>query len=182
MQILGNLLISPPSVKTGFWHKTVIYVTEHHDEGTIGLVLNKRSSMSLVEFSKQLGMRIDLPGFVYIGGPVNPKSLSMLHSAEWECENTLRITDEFSLSSSSDMLHRLASHDTPDYYRLFMGMSGWAPNQLINEIAGVPPYKHETSWCLAKSDLNLVFGSDHNDQWCEVLDRSGQEFAQSVFA
>lgn len=182
MQIVGNLLIAPPSVKNGFWHKTVIYVTEHHAEGSIGLVLNKRSNLSIIEFSEQISIPIDLPGFIYVGGPVNPKSLSMLHSSEWSCSNTLRINQEFSLSSSSDMLRRLAADDTPDYYRLFMGMSGWAPDQLVGEIAGIPPWKHDTSWCLAKADLDLVFGSDNNDQWHESLDRSGQEFAQSILS
>ena len=180
MNLLGKLLIAPPAVKKGFWHKSVIFVTEDHHQGSIGLVLNKRSQMSLVEFSEQLNVSIDLPGFVYLGGPVNPKSLSVLHSPEWSCSNTLEINEQFSLSSSADMLARLAAHDTPNYYRVFMGMAGWAPNQLKNEISGIAPYKHENSWCLATPDYDAVFGNDSADQWCSSLDLSGQEFSQSI--
>lgn len=180
MDLLGKLLIAPPSVKTGFWHKSVIFVTEHDLHGSIGLVLNKRSNLSLVEFSEQLGINLDLPGFVYVGGPVNQKSLSVLHSPEWSCSNTLEINEQFSLSSSADMLPRLAARDTPEYYRVFMGMAGWAPSQLLQEISGTPPYKHENSWCLATPDYETVFGNDQSDQWCSSLDLSGQEFAQNI--
>lgn len=180
MDLIGNLLIAPPSVKGNFWYKTVVMVTEHHREGSLGLVLNKRSHMSLHEFGEQLGFNLDMPGFVYMGGPVNPKNLSFLHTNDWVCKNTMRINNQFSLSSADDILPRIAEGDTPERWRLFLGVAGWSPNQLLCEISGKPPFQHNTSWCTAKSDLNLVFGSDNKDQWCNALDRSGLEFAQSI--
>jgi putative transcriptional regulator len=182
MNIVGNLLIAPPAVKGNFWYKTVIMVTEHHSEGSVGLVLNKRSQMSIVEFGEQLGFDIDIPGFVYLGGPVNVKSLSFLHSNEWSSKNTMRINDEFSISSDDSILPRLAAGDLPEQWRIFVGMCGWADGQLKGEINGEHPWKRETSWCVARSDLDLVFGSDNKDQWCNALDRSGLEFAQNMLA
>ena len=76
MNLIGNLLIAPPAVKVNFWYKTVIMITEHHREGSVGLVLNKRSQMSIKDFGEQLNYDLNLPGFVYLGGPVNVKSLS----------------------------------------------------------------------------------------------------------
>jgi putative transcriptional regulator len=180
MELTGNLLIAPPAVKNNFWHKTVILVTEHHDQGSVGLVLNKRSEMSLPEFGHQLGVQMDLPGFVYVGGPVSPKNLTVLHSNEWTTGNTMRLNKHLSMSSSSDMIIRMAHGDVPEYYRVFLGLAGWGPGQLQNEIDGVAPWKHENSWLLAKSDTDIIFGNDHNDQWCNALDRSGLEFAQSL--
>lgn len=182
MDLIGNLLIAPPSVKGNFWYKTVLMVTEHHSSGSVGLVLNKRSQMSIVEFGEQLGFQLDLPGFVYLGGPVNVKSLSFLHTSEWVSKNTMQINDEFSLSSADDILPRLAMGDTPLRWRIFLGVAGWSPGQLVNEIKGAPPYHQNTSWCTANSDLDLVFGSDNKDQWCNALDRSGLEFAQTILA
>jgi putative transcriptional regulator len=182
MKITGNLLIAPPAVKGNFWYKTVIMITENHSEGSVGVVLNKRSQMSIIEFGEQLGFKLDLPGYVYLGGPVNVKSLSFLHSNEWTSKNTMRINDQFSLSSADDILPRLAMGDTPKQWRLFLGMCGWADGQLAGEIQGKHPWKHETSWCVARSSLDLVFGSDNKDQWCEALDRAGLEFAQRILA
>jgi putative transcriptional regulator len=182
MNLVGNLLIAPPSVKGNFWYKTVIMVTENHKDGSVGLVLNKRSQMSISEFGEQLGFELDIPGFVYLGGPVNVKSLSFLHSNDWVSKNTMRINDQFSLSSADDILPRLAMGDMPARWRIFVGMCGWAEGQLINEIKGQHPWKHENSWCIAKADHDLVFESDNKDQWCNALDRSGLEFAQKMLA
>jgi putative transcriptional regulator len=180
MNIIGNLLIAPPAVKGNFWYKTVVLITEHHNQGSVGLVLNKRSQMSVSEFGEQLGFQIDIPGFVYLGGPLNVKSLSFLHSNEWSSKNTMRINDEFSLSSADDILPRMAMGDRPEYWRLFLGMCGWANGQLAGEIKGSPPNRKETSWCLSSASQDLVFGSDNKDQWCNALDRSGLEFAQNL--
>jgi putative transcriptional regulator len=182
MNLVGNLLIAPPSVKGNFWHKSVVIVTEHYSHGSVGLVINKRSNLSIREFGEQLGYQIDVPGFVYQGGPVSPKNLSFLHSSEWVSKNTMRLSDTLSLSSADDILPRLADGDAPIYWRLFLGLCGWSPNQLISEIKGTPPWRHEHSWCLTTSSFDLVFGSDNKDQWCKALDQSGLEFAQNILS
>lgn len=180
MDIVGNLLIAPPAVKNTFWYKTVIMVTEHHGDGSVGIVLNKRSQMSIKEFGEQLNFDLDIPGFIYLGGPVNVKSLSFLHSNDWVSKNTMRINDEFSLSSADDILPRLAMGDKPKKWRIFLGMCGWSPGQLIGEITGTAPWQKETSWCTVSSSQDLVFESDNKDQWCNALDQSGLEFAQNI--
>jgi len=50
MELVGNILIAPPAVKQGFWNKTVILITEHTPQGTLGIVLNKASTMSVIDF------------------------------------------------------------------------------------------------------------------------------------
>ena len=178
----GKLLIAPPSIKSNFWYKTVIMITEHNDDGSMGLVLNKRSSMTIKEFSKQLGTVLDIPGYIYQGGPINLKSFSMIHTNEWECSNTMIIDDDFSVSSAEDILPRFCLGDMPRQWRMFLGVSGWAPGQLLDEIHGNPPRNHNLSWCMSTADLNLVFDTDGKDQWCNAIDRSGQEFAQKILA
>lgn len=182
MDLIGNLLIAPPAMKGNFWYKTVILISEHHGQGSVGIVLNKRSQMSINEFAGQLGFEIDLPGFIYLGGPLNVKSLSFLHTNEWVSKNTLRVNDQVSLSSADDILPRLAAGDAPERFRIFLGMCGWSPNQLTGEIKGEAPWHQATSWCTADSSLDLIFGSDNKDQWCTALDSSGQQFAQSILA
>ena len=180
MNLVGNLLIAPPSVKGNFWHKTVVIITEHHSQGSIGVVINKRSELTLEEFGNQIGIPLPIKGHIYLGGPVNTKSLSVLHSNEWASKNTLRINDEFSISSDDALLHRIASGDHPKQWRMFLGLCGWSPGQLIGEINGIPPWNKINSWCYCNSNPELVFESDQKDQWCNALDRSGLEFAQNI--
>jgi putative transcriptional regulator len=180
MNLIGTLLIAPPAVKNNFWTKSTILVTEHHPHGSCGLILNKRSDLTLQQFGAQLGFDLNIPGYLYAGGPVNGQSLSFLHTKDWTSKNTMHVNDVFSVSSADDILPRMAAGDTPIKYRLFLGMAGWSSGQLIGEIKGIPPWEHKNSWCLSKSDLGLVFDSDGADQWCHCLDRSGLEFAQSI--
>lgn len=182
MDLTGKLLIAPPAVKGNFWYKTAVFVTEHHNQGSVGLTLNKRSELTLSNFGEQLGFNLTMPGYVYMGGPVNVKSLSLLHTNDWACKNTMQINDQFSISSADDILPRLEQGDQPNCWRLFLGMCGWAQGQLEGEILGIPPWQPATSWLTSTANLDLVFGSDGKDQWCTCLDHSGLEFAQNILA
>lgn len=182
MNLTGNLLIAPPRVRGNFWQKAVIFVTEHHSRGAVGLVLNKRSQMSVKEFAEQNSVKLATTGFIYVGGPVNVKALTMLHSPDWACSNTMRIDENFSLSSSADILANLAMGNAPKQWRLFVGLCGWSHGQLENEIAGNPPYEHDNSWLVASSNSQLIFDLDKEDQWTESIEHSGYEFAQSLLA
>jgi putative transcriptional regulator len=182
MNLTGNLLIAPPRVRGNFWEKSTIFLTEHHDNGAVGLVLNKPSKMSISEFASQHNADIDVAGFIHVGGPVNVKALTMLHSPEWSCNNTMRINAEFSLSSSPDILSNLAMGNYPKYWRLFVGLCGWSKGQLENELAGDPPYNHNLSWLLATANHSIVFDHNSQTQWTESIELSGSEFTQSLLA
>ncbi len=41
----GTLLISKPLIGDGFFEQSVVYLTEHNDEGTLGFTLNKESNL-----------------------------------------------------------------------------------------------------------------------------------------
>ena len=182
MNLIGNLLIAPPSVSGTFWNKTVVLVTEHHAYGSIGMTLNKRSPMTVAELGDRIDMYLDVPGYVYHGGPIRPQSLSILHTNEWRCQNTMKINENFSLSSSEDMISKFSMGGLPRKWRMFAGMCGWAFQQLDNEINGIPPYKHNTSWCTAQSNLELVFDIDNKEQWEAALQQSADDFSKNILA
>lgn len=99
MNLSGKLLIAPPSVKGNFWSKTVILVTEHHEKGSMGIVLNKPSKMPIKEFAQNCNVECNIGGLMHVGGPVNVKALSILHSTDWKCANTMQINEHFAISS-----------------------------------------------------------------------------------
>ncbi len=182
MNLTGKLLIAPPGMRGNFWQKSVIFVTENHDKGSMGLVLNKRSKMPIREFATQCGVECNIPGFMYIGGPVNVKALTLVHSSEWSCSNTLHINNEFSISSSQDILERLASGDKPYRWKLVLGLCAWTAEQLENEIKGNNPYDHNLSWLLATPNHHLIFDLESTQLWTSAIEQSGLEFVQTVLA
>ncbi len=182
MSLVGKILTAPPNIKGNFWSKTVIFLTEDHDRGSVGFVLNKPTRMTIKEFSLQHGIESDVPGMLHVGGPVNVNALTVLHSSDWECSNTMRVTDEFSISSSGDLLLKFALGDRPKYYRMFAGLCAWSPNQLLSEIKGIPPYNQNLSWLTSSSSIKTVFGLDEKEQWTSSIEKCSIEFAQSIFA
>lgn len=180
--LVGSLLIAPPSIRGNFFQKTVILLTEHHHAGNVGIVLNKPSKVSLNDFSKQNNVILNMPGHIHIGGPVNVKALTMIHTNEWNCANTMKISDKFSISSSPEILTNMAMGNMPFKWRIFVGICGWTIGQLKNEIEGNPPYNHNQSWLTSSADLDIVFDFDNEDQWTESIERSSSEFSQKFFA
>jgi putative transcriptional regulator len=180
MNFTGQLLIAPPNLRGTFWQKSVVLITEHHGRGSMGLLLNRSSKNTIVDFTKQIGLECDISGYLYVGGPVNLKALTILHSSDWRCQNTLEIDNKFCLSSQPDLLQRLAMGDRPKYWRMFLGLCAWSPDQLEQEVTGRHPYNHENSWLLATPNYHSVFELDNTDQWTHSIECSSSEFVQKL--
>src|SRR5204862_4582148 len=71
------LLVASPALVDPNFARTVILITEHNDEGAMGIVLNRPSETSLGEVSPELaGIAGDGP--VFVGGPVQPDAVVLL--------------------------------------------------------------------------------------------------------
>jgi putative transcriptional regulator len=180
--LVGNLLIAPPALKGNFFQKTVVLLTEHHSRGSVGITLNKPSQMTVSEFAKQNNIMLNLPGFIHIGGPVNVKAFTMLHTTDWVCANTLKVTKEFAISSSPEILTNMAMGYVPKSWRLFVGLCGWGQGQLEKELDGTPPYERNLSWLTATANTEIIFDHQNQSQWTEAIELAGSEFAQKLLA
>ena len=74
----GRLLVATPPLEDPHFDRTVVFMLEHHDDGAIGVVINRPSIESLDE---PLDRWIDLqsaPSSVFSGGPVEENALIAL--------------------------------------------------------------------------------------------------------
>src|SRR5215471_11781174 len=85
----GQLLLDSGELAGSFFARTVVLICQHDSEGAFGLVLNRPAN-------KKLGEVIDaeLPEALrgqplYVGGPVQPTTLSYLHSDTDGTENEI---------------------------------------------------------------------------------------------
>src|SRR5262245_16595636 len=58
--------------------RTVVYMVEHHDEGALGLILNRPSTESLIDPLDGWVSAQSEPAQVFSGGPVEPDALIAL--------------------------------------------------------------------------------------------------------
>ena len=86
----GRLLISEPTLPDPNFSRTVVLLTEHNTEGSVGFVLNRRSDMNLNEIYDDFGTS-DVP--VYIGGPVGANRLFFIHTIGPELDHTIEVMD-----------------------------------------------------------------------------------------
>tara|TARA_B100000212_G_C27371979_1_gene532995 strand:+ start:280 stop:825 length:546 start_codon:yes stop_codon:yes gene_type:complete len=174
----GKLLVAKPhTMRDPYFQKSVIYVYEQQQEVVIGLILNKRSGMSLADVHKLRGAvgnsGVNAP--LYRGGPVSEQSLLLLHTAEWQSTNTIQATHGNAVTSDELMLEKLATNNLPSCWRLMSGMSTWTLPQLQNEV-----YRNK-SWLIIEPNQDIFYNYEGEEQWKASVDLASQRMMENLF-
>jgi putative AlgH/UPF0301 family transcriptional regulator len=175
MQIrAGSLLLAHPAHGEFNRSQQVVYVTESNTVNTLGLILNNRiSNMDLRQIMLEKGNDWRSDSTVYRGGDINPTALVMLHSDEWYSSNTMQVDGLFSISSDRTMVDKLEMGNTPDWYRLFVGMSAWQAEDLEFELKSKKP-----RWLLLTRPSQALIELADGNLWQNAV----SEYSQDVFA
>jgi putative AlgH/UPF0301 family transcriptional regulator len=163
----GSLLVAMPSLTDPTFAGAVVFVLDHSDTGTLGVVLGRPSQ---VEIRDVLPGWCDLavePGVFHVGGPCEADTalcLAVSRIPEPGPDSPLRRVagDVYLVDLDSDPADL---DDELDGLRVFAGYAGWSAGQLGEEIAEgawacVPGHPHDV--------LSEVSGPAF---WRAVLDR-----------
>lgn len=183
MSRAGKILIAHPNLtSTNPFYKSVILLYKDDAESTQGIILNKPSEFHITDFFRRRGLEIPMQKeTMRFGGPLKTQQVLMLHADGWYSSSTVPVTPGIALSSDDFMMQKIAMGDFPRYYRMFVGVSGWAPGQLNAEFKGKAPFKPENSWLIADADNDVVFDHDSQRQWDKAVQRSSQEMINNFF-
>ena len=161
----GAILIASPQLKNSHFHNAVVLILEHDQEGAVGIVLNRPSTIRCKQIAKQFKVNWKKQQeHLLIGGPVDTNSLWILHTDNCDFEHT-RLFEGVSFSRSAKTLIGLCSSEEEDV-RLFVGYAGWGAQQLEREIM-------EGSWWMSEADASLVFNTKVEDIWYDALGAMG---------
>lgn len=139
----GHLLVAMPMLKDPSFVKSVIYICSHSEDGAMGVVINRPTTMTYAElFAKVhltlLDRHIETTP-VFFGGPVQPERGFILHpyqvesqSQDWD--SSIVIQNNTALTTSKDILEAVANNAGPQKMLLSLGYAGWTPGQLEDEI------------------------------------------------
>ena len=158
------LLVAMPQVTDPFFHRSVVLLVHHEEEGSFGFILNRTTGITLQEILQ--GMEVDWQGqdeaVAHFGGPVQPQLGTILFAPEGvETEGATEVLPGLSLTQHIGDLVRLAEMP-PDHFRLFLGYAGWGSGQLIDEIL-------RNDWLTAPAQADLVFFADPDEVWAAAL-------------
>jgi putative transcriptional regulator len=165
----GQLLIASPSIHDPNFRRTVVYMTEHGDEGAMGLVLNRAAETTVGEAVPDLAWLADEDAVVHVGGPVSPQSVVVLAEFEEPEQSALIVDDDLGFVPA-EVEDTAALSETLGRRRVFAGHAGWGPGQLEAEM-------EEESWIVEPARREDVFTADPEELWSQVLRRKGHEYA-----
>jgi putative transcriptional regulator len=142
----GQFLIASPQLRDPNFYKTVVLIAEHGEHGAMGLVINRPSSVLVSHaLSKHFDV-CDQGELVFVGGPVEPLALFMLHSADDLAECEQPIVPGLYIGNSGEafeeVLRRGSAAMSDLDYRIFSGCAGWAQGQLEGEVSRGDWYLH----------------------------------------
>ncbi len=164
----GQLLIASPTLEDPNFERTVVLVTEHDDDGAMGLVLNRPAGTAVGEVAPELALLVDGEEPVYLGGPVAEEAVIVLAEFEDPAEAAAPVMGSLGFlaagSDEADISERLLRA------RVFAGYAGWGPGQLDEEVEA-------EAWILEPADPGDAFSADTTGLWGAVLARKGRDYA-----
>jgi len=163
-------LLATPQVADPFFHKSLVLLISHEEQGSGGFIVNRATDSRVSEVLKGMGIawKGQNDAKVHFGGPVQTHLGTILFDSE---EKNLPLGDGeepppasfrgVRLSRDSASLARVAQ-DPPFSFRLILGYAGWGPGQLVEEIL-------RNDWLIAPLDKTLLFVTRPEDAWASGI-------------
>lgn len=163
----GRLLISQPSLLDPLFKRTVIYLVEHDENGSMGFVINRQLNINT---SDLIGDFPDIPLNISVGGPVSADLISYIHTLGDIIPNSFDLGNGLYMNGDIEAVKGLAQTGrlTRSNFRLFIGYAGWGPGQLEKEL-------EQSSWVVAGFDPFQVVKGTY-DSWYFAVQQLGKRF------
>ena len=165
----GRLLISEPFLDDPQFRRTVVLLTDYTDEGSVGFVLNRLLAITTSELIPNL-LEHNFP--LFYGGPVERDTLHFIHKVGTLITGAQEIADGIFWGGDIDMVNDLLKRKiaSPDEFRFFVGYSGWAADQLTDEIA-------DKAWWVTDVNPEIIFDDDLENMWKRIVGSLGKDYA-----
>ena len=160
----GVLLVAHPNLTDPNFQRTVVLICEHGAQGTMGVILNRPTSVRLSEALPNVAVLKGTSYVLFAGGPVQPEGLLMLFRVVDAPDRLREVLANVYLGLSRDVLERVITKPNPtETFRAYAGYAGWAPGQLEFEMA-------MGSWALIEADPSSIFDKAPETLWEEMTE------------
>ncbi|MBM3420401.1 MAG: YqgE/AlgH family protein [Bacteroidetes bacterium] len=157
----GRILISEPFLADTFFNRSVVYLVDHSDEGSVGFIINKSLD---IRIEKTIEGLESLSDTISMGGPVASNTLHYLHTLGDLIPGSFWVRDNIFWGGDLDEIRKLSATGSirKNQIRFFLGYSGWSQGQLQKELT-------ENSWVIARVKPETIMKSRGEDSWREIL-------------
>jgi putative transcriptional regulator len=166
--LAGQLLLASPSLLDPNFARTVVLIGVHSEEGAMGVVLNRPSTLTIGEAAPVLGEAVGDDEPVFVGGPVQPGSIVFLGEFLDPSPAGLLVLGRIGFPAPEASIEELL--EATARRRVFAGYAGWGRGQLEQEVAG-------GDWIAHNAIPEDVFSETPEGLWGSVLTRKGGSYA-----
>lgn len=160
--LTNHFLIALPTLQDPNFSRTVTYICEHTSEGTMGLIINRPSTLRLTDILHHMAIEettdtpVDMR--IFIGGPVQEDRGFLLHSPAKRWDSTLLIGDDLAVTTSQDLVKAIARNEGPEKVFFALGYAGWGPGQLEQEL-------QQDAWLFGPASKDIIFHTPIEERW-----------------
>lgn len=158
------LLVATPGMHDVTFDRTVIFLLEHDESSSMGLVLNRPSDMLVSDAIPQLDA-VSGPERLYVGGPVEQGTALVLAEPVDPASPDMYFMHEG--IGLLDLGEEGTTESQLERVRAFSGYAGWGPRQLEAEL-------RHGSWILARCQPSDLWDNDYQQLWAQVFARQGK--------
>ncbi|MBQ1084537.1 MULTISPECIES: YqgE/AlgH family protein [unclassified Nocardiopsis] len=176
--LTGRLLVAAPLLQEDSFRRSVVFVVDDADDGTLGVILNRPLELPVDEVVTDWGAHASAPPVMFSGGPVGTDSGIALGVAPpdeappgWAPLEGAAPGPELAgvglvdLEAPAEVLGAALVS-----LRVFAGYAGWSAGQLAGEI-------EDGAWYVVDALSDDLFGGSPETLWPRVLRRQGGEMA-----
>lgn len=174
--LTGKILLAMPSMADPRFHRAVILMCAHDENGAMGLVINHQlPGIDLPHLLEQLNIAADgddsIPNIpVMSGGPIENSRGFLLHTNDFQQKDSVPVSPDLSVTGTIDALRAVASGDLPEKMIFVLGYAGWTEGQLDLEM-------QENVWLVADADSDLIFSVPAGEKWTFAMKMMGIDLA-----
>ncbi len=165
----GQLLIADPYIIGDLsFARSVILLTNHDQEGSVGFILNKPLKFTI----NHLIPEIKTPFKIYNGGPVDQDNLYFIHNIPKLIPKSIEISNGIYWGGDFDTVKELIhlGKINKNNIRFFLGYTGWHENQLELEM-------ESNSWIITPNRYeNKIIGKPSTGFWKEKIMELGGDY------
>ena len=164
----GRVLISEPFLNDTYFRRSVVLLTEHSEEGSVGFVLNKPIDLAVHDVLSEFP---EIDTEVSIGGPVNTNTIHYIHTLGEIIPNSVLVIDNIYWGGDFEIMKELirTGRIKGSDIRFFLGYAGWSPKQLENELS-------ENAWLVSEMRSENIMQGPGDNLWKEILEKSGDKY------
>jgi putative transcriptional regulator len=146
----GHFLVASRRLIDPNFHRAVVLVVKHDEDGALGLVVNRPLSVTVKQVLEQaLDRELDVVGHVHQGGPCEGPLMVVYEDPDADPDGAEPVLDGvFFTAERGTIEDLLRHHDGP--LKFFANYSGWGAGQIEREMA-------EGSWLKAPATKEQVF-------------------------